>query len=153
MSDTEGLTPAEAQELFGAPVEAVVPDPQELEVALVLRTIRSLLAETAEADGVGVNELARRLDVAPSAVSRMLRSEGDMRVSTAVLCALALDRTWEFRLRDNRPAISENQREVGLNIVDPGDSSTASVAVSGTIAPSYNLGCNIGSLFRVPMAA
>ena len=84
--------------LLGGPVEPVVPDPDELAILLAVQRIRGLLLEAAQRDGVGVNQLASRLKVSPSAVSRVLRSEGDMRVSTAVLFALALGRQWAFTL-------------------------------------------------------
>ena len=88
----------EVAAILGGPVEPLVPDPDELAVLLAVQRIRGLLLEAAQRDGVGVNQLASRLKVSPSAVSRVLRSEGDMRVSTAVLFALALGRQWVFTL-------------------------------------------------------
>ena len=99
MSDDIGITQQEALEMFGPPVEPIPPDEKELEVAMLLQTIRLLLSEATEEDNVGVNQLALRLGESPSVVSRMLRSEGDMRVSTAVLCAHALGRIWDIKLR------------------------------------------------------
>lgn len=103
---SEPLTPEETAELFGHPVEAAPINERELQVVLALRHIRAQLAEASERDRVGVNELAGRLKVTPPVVSRMLRSDGDMRVSTAVLWADALNRTWDFVLRnpDKAPA-------------------------------------------------
>ncbi len=100
MSDIPLPTESEMAELFGGRVEPVTPDADELAIDHALRTIRALLIETAAQQKVGNNELARRLDISPSAVSRMLRGEGDMRVSTAVLRARALGKVWDLRLRD-----------------------------------------------------
>ena len=99
MSDTL-LDEAEAARILGGQVEDLEVSSDEIDVALVLRGLRHQLAEAAESEHVGVNELARRLDVSPSAVSRMTRSDGDMRVSTLVLWAKALGREWDVRLRD-----------------------------------------------------
>lgn len=104
MTSSEELTPEEADEIFGSRVEPIPPDDREMELALVLRRLRSLLIEAAEKRGVGVTELASRLEISPSVVSRMLRSEGDMRVSTAVEWAHALDFAWDFILRDRHAA-------------------------------------------------
>lgn len=90
----EELSPAEISAIFGDHVEEAHPDPREIEVALTLDKIRDLLKEAAEEESVGINDLARRLDVAPSSVSRFFSSEGDMRVSTIVLYALALGRSF-----------------------------------------------------------
>ncbi len=61
--------------------------------------IRKELLEALANDGVGVNELARRLHLAPSSVSRTLNNHGDMNISTAILYAAALGRVWSFKLR------------------------------------------------------
>lgn len=100
MTSPDEFTPDEAAEIFGKPVDPIPPDAREMELALVLRRIRSLLIDAAADRGVGVKNLAARLDVSPSVVSRMLRSEGDMRVSTAVEWAYALGFAWDFNLRE-----------------------------------------------------
>ncbi len=89
----------ETAELFGGEVTPIQPDQDELEVQIALRTIRDHLMATAERDKVGVNQLARRLSISPSAVSRFLGGDGDVRLSTAVLYARALGCRWDLHLR------------------------------------------------------
>lgn len=91
-------TDSEIKELFGAPAREIQPDEDQLAVQLTLRTMRDELMEAAELDGVGVNQLARRLNISPSSVSRFLGGEGDFHVSTAALYARALGRRWECSL-------------------------------------------------------
>jgi hypothetical protein len=111
MNSQNDLTPEEATELFGTPVEAAPPDDEEMKLALFLRHIRALLAEAAHEEKVGVNELASRLSVSPSVVSRLLRSDGDMRVSTAFMWACALGREWNIDLhKPSAQAASTNQQ-------------------------------------------
>lgn len=129
MSGQKELTPEEAVAMFGAPVEPVPPDEREMELALALRRIRSLLVEASVRHRVGVSDLAARLDVSPSVVSRLLRSEGDMRVSTAIEWAYALGCVWEFNLRDMHAA------SVGSNQVFPVRADAASIAASAPEAP------------------
>lgn len=52
--------------------------------------IRTMLRNEMDAQGITGIELARRLDVSPSVVSRVLSSTGDMRISTAILFGLAM---------------------------------------------------------------
>jgi transcriptional regulator with XRE-family HTH domain len=98
-----GNTPTEVEiaELFGGHARVIEPDNDELEIQIALRTIRDHLLSAAEHDKVGVNQLAGRLHISPSAVSRLLGGDSDMRVSTAVLYARALGRRWDFVLTDN----------------------------------------------------
>jgi transcriptional regulator with XRE-family HTH domain len=105
MPDIE-LSEAEIAAMFGGEAGPIEIDPDEMAVALALRTLRDRLMEAAKADGVGVNQLAARLHISPSAVSRLLGGEGDMRVSTAVLYARALGRAWDFVLHDDAAARS-----------------------------------------------
>ncbi|OJX68066.1 MAG: hypothetical protein BGO92_05240 [Magnetospirillum sp. 64-120] len=78
------------------PNHTVVAD--DMEVASATRRIRAQLQAAAAKAGLGVRDLAKRLKVSPSAVSRHLRSEGDIRVSTAVLLAGAMGMKWEMTL-------------------------------------------------------
>lgn len=138
MTDEPTLAPEEVAELFGSTVEQVAPDDDELRVALVLRAIRSLLAEAAQEEGIGVTQLASRLNVSPSVISRMFRSEGDMRVSTATLCAHALGRSWEFHLRKNKNADGQMNHNISgsvwtLDLTTPERQSTTK---SGTAIPT-----------------
>ena len=96
MSDATNET--ELKELFGAPARSIEPDNDQLEVQLALRTIRDYLMAAAELDDVEVNQLARRLCISPSSVSRFLGGEGDFHVSTMVLYTRALGRGWIFDL-------------------------------------------------------
>jgi hypothetical protein len=73
-------------------------DPSDLEVAVAVGRVRGQILAAAKKEGIGVRELARRMKISASAVSRQLRSEGDMRFSTAVLFAHALGRRWHFSL-------------------------------------------------------
>lgn len=73
-------------------------DPSDLEVAVAVGRVRGQILAAAKKEGIGVREIARRLKISASAVSRQLRSEGDMRFSTAILFARALGRRWHFSL-------------------------------------------------------
>jgi transcriptional regulator with XRE-family HTH domain len=73
-------------------------DPSDLEVAVAVGRVRGQILAAAKKEGIGVREMARRLKISASAVSRQLRSEGDMRFSTAILFARALGRRWRFSL-------------------------------------------------------
>lgn len=99
MTDLD-LSDAEIAEMFGGQAQAIETDPDEMAVAAALMRMRGLLREAAENDDVRVGQLADRLNVSPSVVSRMLRSEGDMKVSTAVLWARALGKVWHLTLHD-----------------------------------------------------
>jgi plasmid maintenance system antidote protein VapI len=92
------LSKAEIAEMFGGEAGAVELDADEIEVSLALQAIRDQLLAVAEKARVGVTQLANRLHISPSAVSRLLGGESDMRVSTAVLYARALGCRWDFRL-------------------------------------------------------
>ena len=89
----------EIPEIFGGEAQPIKVDAQELEVSLALQSIRVQLLEVAEKAKVGTVQLAGRLGIAPSAVSRFLGGEGDMKVSTAVLYARALGHRWELFLK------------------------------------------------------
>jgi AcrR family transcriptional regulator len=85
--------------LIGGPISAPAPiDQADVAVAVMTGRMRGQIVAAANAAGVGVRELARRLHVSPAAVSRHLRSEGDMRVSTCALFAHALGLTWKCEL-------------------------------------------------------
>ena len=73
-------------------------DPSDLEIAVALGRVRGQILAAAKRDGIGVRELARRMNISASAVSRQLSSEGDMRFSTAILLARALGQRWNFSL-------------------------------------------------------
>jgi DNA-binding phage protein len=83
-------------------------DPSDLEIAVALGRVRGQILAAAKRDGIGVRELARRMKISASAVSRQLRSEGDMRFSTAVLFAHALGWRWHFSLSPSDGAPDTN---------------------------------------------
>ena len=119
MIDNE-LTPSEIEEMaaiLGGEVQPLFDHPDEREVALVLNDMRGLLIEATNAEDVGVNELADRLGVSPSAVSRMIRREGDLRVSTAVLWAFALGRTWRLHLSKFDRAVDRGNYQAKWEVI------------------------------------
>ena len=84
--------------LVGTGTAAPIRDAEAEAIAGVLGTIRAQLLAAAREQGVSTREMARRLGVSAAAVSRQLRSDRDLRVSTAVLLARALDRRWSVQL-------------------------------------------------------
>jgi DNA-binding transcriptional ArsR family regulator len=125
-SQIDAREQAEIAAIFGGRVEAApqVSDADLAAATLVGRVRGEILAAVNE-DGVGVRELARRLDVSPAAVSRHLRSEGDLRLSTAALFAAALGRKWNCHLvRD-----TVTQSRVTLETHTP--TTTATIKASG----------------------
>jgi transcriptional regulator with XRE-family HTH domain len=82
----------------GKVAQAYLVEPADLEVAVEVGHVRGQILAAAKDEGVGVRELARRMKISASAVSRQLRSEADMRFSTAILLARALGRRWRFLL-------------------------------------------------------
>jgi hypothetical protein len=111
MPETE-LSPDDVAEIFGGQVGSVEIDADEQEVSLALNTIRDHLKAAAKEDGVGINQLAHRLDISPPSVSRFLGGEGDVRVSTVVLYGRALGRKWDFSLyKDSACVVQGNHRD------------------------------------------
>ena len=84
--------------LVGAGTAEPARDAEAEDIAGALGTIRAQLLAAAREKGVSTREMARRLGVSAAAVSRQLRSDRDLRVSTAVLLARALDRRWSVQL-------------------------------------------------------
>lgn len=89
-------------------------NPPEVAAATLMQRARGALAEALANDKVSVRELARRLNVSPAAVSRMMNSEGDVRLGTLAVCAHALGREWTMELRqiDHGPYQASNYRVV-----------------------------------------
>ena len=101
MSKISSATPeemAELRALLGGPVRRLEVDHRDLAVAVLTGRARGEILAAAKEAGVGVRELARRLGISAAAVSRHLRSEGDMRLSTAALFADALGHEWRLGL-------------------------------------------------------
>ena len=131
MADID-MTSDEILEIFGGEVQPIESDAQELEVGLALHSIRNQLATTAAHANIGTVQLAKRAGVAPSAVSRFLSSEGDMKVSTAILYARALGHRWDFALS---PDISCSE----LRNNDAQIRSVNTLATSGTTSRNHQL--------------
>ena len=90
--------------LVGAGAATPIRDPEAEDIADLLGTIRRQVLSAAREDGVSTREIARRLGVSAAAVSRQLRSDHDLRVSTVVLLARALDRRWSLTLKPANPS-------------------------------------------------
>jgi hypothetical protein len=101
MADLD-LTPEEIEDMFGGEAEEITPDPEELEIAVFLKDVRTQLCALAEHEGVTHARLAKRMHITPPAVSRTLHGEGDMKMSTAALYARALGHRCEFVLVPDR---------------------------------------------------
>lgn len=68
----------------------------------MLRDLRGDLAEAMAKDGVTRAELARRLGVRPSVVTRVMDPSADVLVSTLFDLARVLQRRWRFRLEPDQ---------------------------------------------------
>jgi hypothetical protein len=130
MTDNEP-TEVEIADLFGGRARPIGPDNDELAVQLALRTIRDQLMVAAGHDKVGVTQLAGRLDISPSAVSRMLGGDNDMKVSTAVLYGRALGRRWDFALHHDEACTAHGNHR-GAPELTVGISNTSTTTV-GTL--------------------
>lgn len=97
-SQTDLPDPADFSFLGDGPVETPKVDPVGRELGALTQSVRGQITAAMKADGVGVRDLARSLDVSPAAISRFLRSAGDLKISTAVLLAHALGRKWNVEL-------------------------------------------------------
>ena len=99
------LSPIDAKSLedlrreFGVVTSVPEINEESLEAASLAAHVRGLLAEATHQDKVSVTELARRLKVTKSAVSRHLHADGDMRLSTMAMFARALGRKFIVELR------------------------------------------------------
>ena len=109
-SETD-LSQAEITEMFGGEAGPVEVNVDEIEVSLALQALRAQLLEAAEKTHVGVNQLSRRLRISPSAVSRFLGGEGDMKVSTVVLYARALGQRWEMFLKPDDGCLPQGNHQ------------------------------------------
>ncbi len=125
MSESEtDLSQAEIIEMFGGEAGPVEVNADEVEVSLALQALRAQLLEAAEKMHVGINQLSRRLHISPSAVSRFLGGEGDMKVSTAVLYARALGQRWGIFLTPDDGCLPQGNHqgkpEMSLSMMNPG---------------------------------
>lgn len=140
------------QEL-GAVTQEATFDTIDVRVATLVRNVRGEIAAAARAQGLGVREIARRLGVSAAAVSRHLRSEGDMRLSTAELFAIALGKRWHLSLEDasstngankvthppidNRPTSSSDHTSVVTGTMQIAQSSDLPVQTATPILSNY----------------
>lgn len=92
--------PADFAFLGEVPLEIPKADPVGRGLGALTQNMRGQLMAAMKADEVGVRDLGRALGISPSAVSRFLRSAGDLKISTAVLLAHALGRRWNVELVD-----------------------------------------------------
>lgn len=77
-------------------------DYDEEYIARVVNRVRGLLAQAVHERNITLTELAQKLGVNRSLVTRFFNSEGDMKVSTLALIAKALGKEWDIRLSDCR---------------------------------------------------
>lgn len=96
-----GEVSSDLEDILGGKFSDLEADKVERLVVGVARCMRRLIADAMETDRVGVRELARKMKISPAAVSRQLRSEGDLRISTAVMLADALGRHWNISLEND----------------------------------------------------
>jgi transcriptional regulator with XRE-family HTH domain len=120
-------------------------DAREVAYARLLRNLRSLVADEAARENVSMRELARRLNVAPSVVSRVLSGEKDLLTSTLFDFAWELGREWEFSLHAKEEGEPESH---GRNFHEPVKwVSPASVSPSpGAGSPNWKLKANPGAV-------
>jgi plasmid maintenance system antidote protein VapI len=79
-------------------------DPQSEAYAYLLRHLRSELIEAMERSGISRAELARRLGVSPSVITRVMDPTADVLASTLFDFAWAMDHAWQVRLRPKETA-------------------------------------------------
>jgi DNA-binding transcriptional ArsR family regulator len=88
----------EMRRLFGEVEGEPQVDPDQRSAANFVAHIRGLLAEATHDEKLSVSNLANLLGISKAAVSRHLRSDGDIRASTMSHFAKALNRRWELNL-------------------------------------------------------
>ena len=69
-------------------------DYEEEDIQRLVNIARSLLFEAVSEDNIRPSDLASRMGVHRSLVTRFFRSHGDVKTSTFVLFARALNRNW-----------------------------------------------------------
>lgn len=84
--------------LLGGPAGEVTRDRKEEIAGALIDRMRALLIRAVNDQKVSAADLAKRLDVDRSLVTRFFRSGKDMKVSTLALMADALDRSWVIEL-------------------------------------------------------
>ena len=90
-------------------------DPRGEAYAHLLRSLRGELAETMIRTGVSRADMARRLGVRPSVITRVMDPGADVLASTIFDLAWALGREWDVQLRPGR----------GVDEAAPGDNGGA----------------------------
>ncbi len=136
------LSPREVQlvQELGSVTEAAKFDPIDVRVATLVRNVRGEIAAAARDQGLGVREIARRLGVSAAAVSRHLRSEGDMRLSTAELFAIALGKRWQLSLMDASCTNGRDQIVTPVVPDKPASSVDHKAIIVGTVQIAHSNG-------------
>jgi DNA-binding transcriptional ArsR family regulator len=135
---------AELYAITGAPqiaAPSVVPD-ADFKIAHTTRSIRRQLKAAAESKGIGIRELAKRLGVSPPAVSRHLSSDGDLRISTAVLLADAMELEWKFSL--TKAAAIIDATAIGANSI-----TTSRVSLGQASGSAISISRNLFARFTI----
>lgn len=107
--DGEMSVITEFSNLLGG-TEEIAPerDYEEEYVQLIINRCRGLLMEAVKNDDIKPSDLANRLNVDRSLVTRFFHSGRDMKVSTLAIMARALDRRWIIELADIREQCFRN---------------------------------------------
>lgn len=106
---------AALNELAGGRIEKpLIVDAVDLMIASTARDVRGQILAEAQTQDVGVRELARRIGVSPSAVSRHLRAEGDFRISTAVIFANALNCNVRVTIQQRSQAAAKEELSAAI---------------------------------------
>lgn len=98
LSPTDIADLADLRRLFGEVSDTPQVDTDERDCARFIAHIRGLLAEATHEERMSVVNLAKALGTSKAAVSRHLRSDGDIRASTMWQFAKALNRKWKIEL-------------------------------------------------------
>lgn len=116
-------------------------EPKRLEAAYVFGQVSDSLQlayERARARGLNLKDIADRMGVNKSHVSRLLNGEANMTLRSMAYLAHALDHTWELQLRDKSNAVGNHAPDVMPSIVleavetsnEGDDSSSAPIEIS-----------------------
>lgn len=95
--DLEALLAAPAE-----PIQHSAATLQALEAQVLANRFRTLLKQALKKEKMTARSLAHKLGVSPSAISRQLHGDGDMKVFTAAVLAHAMNHTFGIDLLPNR---------------------------------------------------
>lgn len=151
MSAPSSLTEEQALEQLltnlGGPAQPVERHPLAAAVMDFVHDLRGLLMQAAHEEKIGPAELARRLDISTSAVSRQLRNDGDIRASTAAALAFAMGRKFVVDIRpdDQSPHHRPNYYRVSNSLLMANAKSEASLP-HALNQPSHSIGSSTPGL-------